>query len=189
MTGCEGLVVRDMFRSELRRLVAQRGPGDLVIAIESPPPQFRVLSAGVAGLGEGDVLTSDSTRTTGLATATDITPTVLERFGVAVPPEVNGEAITTEDADPGDLEAQERRYSVTQARRGPVIGQTLLIWLALTLGVAAVFRGRAARVAASLMGISVMYLTAMLLLTAALDPSLARGAPGWSSPAPRCWRR
>jgi hypothetical protein len=171
--GCKGLVVRDMARPELRRLVQERDPGDAVIAIESPPPEFRVLSAAVAGLGDGEVITSGSTRTTGLVTATDITPTVLEHFGVPVPDEMNGEPITTEDADPADLESLERRFSVTQARRGPVIGQTLLIWLACAVGVAAVFRGRAARFAAALFAVSVMYLTSMLLLTAALDPSLA----------------
>jgi hypothetical protein len=171
--GCKGLVVRDMVRPELRRLVRERGPDDVVIAIESPPPEFRVLSTAVAGLGEGDVITSDSTRTTGLVIATDITPTVLEHFGIPVPGEMNGEPITTEDADPEGLESLEHRYSVTQARRGPVIGQTLLIWLAVALAAAALSRGRAARAVAAVFGISVMYLTSMLLLTAALDPSLA----------------
>jgi hypothetical protein len=170
---CEGLVVRDMVRPELRRLVRERGPDDVIIAVESPPPEFRVLSTAVAGLGEGDVITSDSTRTTGLVTATDITPTVLEHFGVPVPDEINGEPITTEDGEAEDLESLEHRYSVTQARRGPVIGQTLLIWLAVALVAVALSRGRAARAAAALFGISVMYVTSMLLLTAALDPSLA----------------
>jgi hypothetical protein len=169
--GCEGLVVIDVVVPELRRLVAAREPGEVVIAIESPPPEFRVLTAGVAGLGDGDVLTSDSTRTTGLVTATDIAPSVLAHYGIAVPEEMNGEEIRTENADPGDLHALETRYSVTQARRGPVIGRTLLIWAALTLITALVSRGRAARPVVALLGLSVIYLPFVQLVSAALDPS------------------
>jgi hypothetical protein len=70
------------------------------------------------------------------------------------------------DAAPGD-----RLWDVAD-RRAPVIGVTLLAWLAL-FGLALVLdRERAGRVAARLLALSLVYLPLLCLLGAALEPSV-----------------
>jgi hypothetical protein len=61
--------------------------------------------------------------------------------------------------------------SVISERRGPGIGLSLLVWL-VSLGLVAVaVRGRVARHAVRLAGLTVVYLPMMLLAAAALEPS------------------
>src|SRR4029453_4895142 len=69
-------------------------------------------------------------------------------------------------------------------RRGAVIGTSFGLWCLLTAAAAAAFRGRGARVAFPLLALSAIYIPAMLLLAAALEPSeaaerliVALGAP------------
>lgn len=71
------------------------------------------------------------------------------------------------DAGPGD-----RLWDVAD-RRGPVIGVTLLVWLAAFGSVLAADRGRAARFAARLLALSLVYLPLLCLAGAALDPSVS----------------
>jgi hypothetical protein len=70
------------------------------------------------------------------------------------------------DAEPGD-----RLWDVAD-RRGPVIGVTLLVWLAAFGLVLAVDRERAGRLAAQLLALSLVYLPLLCLAGAALDPSV-----------------
>ena len=171
--GGGGLVVRDVDPAGLATLVSGLGPDDLLIAIERPPPAFRTLTIAIAGEGFDGLLTSDSTRTDGLVTSTDLAPTILEHLGVDVPDEMNGQPISSSgDRDVSGLIELRERLEITGERRGPVVGQTLMIWVALTLLAVAIGRGRAAPVAVSLLGLSVLYLPLVLLLTPAFDPSL-----------------
>ncbi|HEX3324407.1 MAG TPA: hypothetical protein VHR65_04625 [Solirubrobacterales bacterium] len=69
------------------------------------------------------------------------------------------------------IESLGDRMGVISERRGPVIGVGLLVW-ALALGLAILAtRGRGARVAVRLAGLSVVYLPLVLLLGAAFEPS------------------
>jgi hypothetical protein len=185
--GCPGLRIVAADRTRLERAVASVGGDDLLIAIERPPPGFRTLTIAFAGDGfrEG-LLTSDSTRTDGLVTTTDLTPTILDWLGVKVPGEMNGEPIRAEgEADLDGLLDFAQRLEVTGARRGPVVGQTLLWWSIATLLAVAAFRRRGARVALPLLALSVVYLPLVLLLTPMLgDPSLLleRVAAGVGAP-------
>jgi hypothetical protein len=70
------------------------------------------------------------------------------------------------DAAPGD-----RLWDVAD-RRAPVIGVTLLIWLAASALAMAVDRERAGRVAARLLALSLVYLPLLCLLGAALEPGV-----------------
>jgi hypothetical protein len=171
--GCEGLVVEDVTIDELERRLKRVDGEDLLIAIERPPPLFRTLSIGIAGRGYGGLLTSDSTRTDGLVASTDVAPTILERLGIPAPAEMNGQPIRSGgDRDVAGLIDLEQRFEVTGERRGPVVGETLLAWLAL-VGLAVLLRRRAgALVALPLLALSLAYLPLVLLLTAAFDPSL-----------------
>ena len=171
--GCRALRVEEATIAELRKRVRRLEQGGLLIAFERPPPQFRTLTIGIAGEGFDGLLTSDSTRTDGLVTSTDIAPTVLGHLGVPVPGEMNGQPIRSAgDRDVGGLIALERRLEVTGERRGPVVGETLLAWLVLAGLAVAARRGRGAVVALRLLALALAYLPLILLLTPLLDPSL-----------------
>ncbi|MEO8091522.1 MAG: hypothetical protein ABI726_02285 [bacterium] len=200
-----GVVVRHAEPDQLEDLLAELSGDDMLIVFDRPPPAFRTLSIWIAGEGFDGLLTSDSTRTDGLVTATDIAPTVLERYGVEVPDEINGQENRAEgEADVAGLVEMRDRLEVTGARRGPVVGQTLLAWVAVALIAAVALRGRVAKAAVALLALSALYLPLVLLLTPLLDPSLPaerlvaglgapllalitwRLAPGWSGLALAC---
>jgi hypothetical protein len=174
-TRCEGLVIRSTNVADLRK-AAERLPlqgKDILIAIEQPPPAAdHELSLGIAGPGFDGTLTSDSTRRSGLVTSTDLTPTILEALGADVPDQVDGLVIRGEgSADPVDVAELEDRLAAVPDRRGPVIGITAAVWTVIALIAAALLRGPASRVALRLLALTLFYLPAVLLLTAALEPS------------------
>jgi hypothetical protein len=144
----------------------------LVVAIERAPAETnRQLAVGVAGRGFDGDLTSDSTRTDGYVLSTDIAPTILGRLGIGVPSAMSGQAIRPEGSvDVGAIESLGDRMAVISERRGPVIGVPLAVWLVL-MGLALLARGRVARVAVRVVGLSVIYLPLILLLGAAQEPS------------------
>ncbi|HWB70383.1 MAG TPA: hypothetical protein VG518_10445 [Solirubrobacterales bacterium] len=126
---------------------------------------------GVAGRGFDGNLTSDSTRLDGYVLSTDIAPTVLERFGLAAPSQMSGQAIRAEGhVDVAEVASLGARLSVISARRGPVIGISLLVWVVLAAAALAGSRGRLARGGVRLLGLSVVYLPLVLLGAAALGP-------------------
>lgn len=164
--------VRDLTLVQLAVLVRGLHGNDLVVAIERAPPETnRQLAIGIAGRGFDGDLISDSTRTGGYVLSTDVAPTILGRLGVSVPSAMSGQPIRAEGpVDVGAIESLGDRMGVISERRGPVIGVSLAVWLVL-LGAALLTRGRIARVAVRVVGLSVIYLPLILLLGAALEPS------------------
>ncbi len=165
--------VRSASLRQLASLVERLHGNDLLIAIERPPPaNDRALTIGIAGRGFDGNLTSDSTRMDGYVLSTDIAPTILQRFGVAVPSQMSGQPIRSEGSvDPGAVVSLGSRLAIISGRRGPVIGVGLAVWLlALALAVAAT-RGRAARTGVRIVGLGVVYLPLVLLAGAALEGS------------------
>jgi len=161
---------------QLPSLVRSLRGDDLLIAIErAPPEKSGALAIGIAGRGFSGELTSDSTRTEGYVLSTDVAPTILEHFGLGVPPAMSGQPIRAEGrADVAGIEALAARMASISGRRGPVIGASLLAWL-VVFALAILFtRGRAARVAVGLAALTIVYLPLLLLLGAALEPG--RGA-------------
>jgi len=75
-----------------------------------------------------------------------------------------------------DAAPDSRLFEVAD-RRGPVIGVTLLVWLAVFGAAMAADRARAGRFAARLLALSLVYLPLVCLLGAALEPSV--GAERW----------
>lgn len=169
----EGCAVRSVEVQELPALVDGLRGDDLLIAIErAPPGTNEALAIGVAGDGFSGNLTSDSTRTDGYVLTTDIGPTVLERVGVGAPSAMSGQAIRGEGTvDVASIEALGERMAVISERRGPAIGVSLLVWLAVFGLAALVGSGRVARMAVRLLALSVVYLPLLLLAGAALEPS------------------
>jgi hypothetical protein len=146
---------------------------DLLIAIARPTGRTDdPLAIGIAGRGFDGNLTSDSTRTDGYVLSTDIAPTVLDRFGIDIPSEMSGQAIRSEGSvDPAAIDSLVERMEVVSPRRGPVIGLSIAAWVAAALIVALAGRGRLARPAVRVLGLSVVYLPLVLLAGAALEPS------------------
>jgi len=169
----EGCRVREVGLRALAAMVRSLRRGDLLIAFERPPPaKDRALAISVAGVGfEGD-LTSDSTRTDGYVLTTDVAPTILARLGIPIPAAMSGQPIrATGSIDAGAVEALGDRMAAISARRGPVIGVSLLVWL-LALGLTVAFAGsRGARLGVELTALSVVYLPLVLLLASIARPS------------------
>jgi hypothetical protein len=158
-------------KGQLRALLAARRPGDLVLVIQDPSHITRRLVAmAAAGLEGGTTIYSDSTRTEGIASATDIAPTALERLGLEIPDEMSGEAIEARgDASPAELSELRNRLTDLGPRRWAVIwlgliGAVLLVGLARLVSRDVAVPQRALLLAA-------LWLPSVLLATAALAPS------------------
>ena len=169
---CPGLSVVPIARDELPALVRRLRGDDMLIAMERPPPPTRdTLAIGIAGRGFDGNLTSDTTRTPGFVIATDLAPTIIERFGLDVPGEMSGRPIRSEgEVDVGVLEDRGKRMTVVSGRRGPVVVRNLMIWFAVAALVALLSRGRLSAPAFGVLGLSFVYLPTMLLVGAAVQP-------------------
>jgi hypothetical protein len=167
----DGCRVQTMGLGQLAGEVRRLHGNDLLIAIErAPPAKDHALAIGIAGRGFNGDLTSDSTRTNGYVLSTDLAPTILGRFGIAVPSQMSGQAIRSEGSvDVAAIESLGNRMAVISERRGPVIGVSLLVWLVVFGLAGLVGSGRVERVAVRLAGLSVVYLPLLLLAGAALE--------------------
>jgi hypothetical protein len=157
----------------LARLAGGLDDDALLVAIERPPPAHdRALSIGAAGRGLAGTLTSDSTRMRGYVLSTDVAPTVLSRLGLPVPSQMSGQPIEGEgEVDPGFLGRLADRLAAIGPRRGPVVGVSIILWVALSALAGIAFGRRGLRAALPVLAVAIAYLPASLLLTAALEPS------------------
>ena len=160
--------------SDLGSLVATLRGGDLLIAIERPPPPpDHPLAIGIAGRGFGGNLSSDSTRLRGYVLSTDVGPTILHWLGIPVPSQMNGEEIRSDgDRDVGAVVSLEDRLASIIHRRGPVIGVSALIWIAVAALAIVLSRGALTGPAVQMSVLSGVLLPSMLLIGAAVQPSL-----------------
>jgi hypothetical protein len=160
--------------AQLDALIADRAPGELLIAIESPPPYSspQLLPTGIAGLGPAGGITSDTTHIDGIAAGIDLLPTILRHLGVKVPSSVRGEPIRVAGARDADgLQRLNSRLSVIVPRRMPALETFLLLWLGVVL-VAGIARDRrGVRFALRIGGLALVWLPTMLLVSALLQPS------------------
>ncbi len=170
---CPGLTILDAEPEEVPGLIAAQDPGDILIALERPPPVGRLLSIGIAGDGFEGILTSPATRLDGYVLSTDLAPTILDRYEIEVPEEMSGRLIGSkpegEAAAVADLD--DRLEDVTP-RRHPVLGVNVMIWVALTALAALLFGGRGARIALPAIASTVAWVPALLLVGALLTPSV-----------------
>jgi len=171
---CPGVTVLSVGPGELGPLAERLRPGsgDLLIAIERPPPERDLLAIGIAGDGfDGGTLTSDSTRMDGYVLATDLLPTILGRYGIAVPDAVDGRPITAaSDGDAAAVAAREARLGEVSSRRWEVLAVNLMIWVAAGL-LAALLRPRLAGPLLATLATAMALVPAILLVAAALEPS------------------
>ena len=156
---------------QLRALLGERRPADLVLVVQDPSHITRRLMAmGAAGLAGGTTLYSGSTRTEGLVSSTDVAPTVLDRLGLAVPDDMSGEPIEARgDASPVDLSELRNRLTDLGPRRWAVIWLGLIGAFALAGLAGAARRDKWLPLRAVLL--AAMWLPSVLLVTAAIAPS------------------
>jgi len=172
---CPGVTILSARPDELRGLAGRLRPGsgDLLIALERPPPERDLLAVGIAGEGfDGHAITSDSTRMGGYVLATDLLPTILDRYGIAVPDGVDGRAITPTGGEltAAAVAAREARLGEVSSRRWEVLAVNFVIWIAALLAVAALRRSLTGA-ALVVFAVAMAIVPAILLLTAALEPS------------------
>ena len=171
--GCpEGVSLIRATVKELPSIVDSLGGDDLLIAMASGlRAEQTLLPIGVAGEGYDGDLTSDSTRTDGVITTTDIAPTVLEHLGVDVPDEVNGSEIRSSgDRDPDGVADLQARLD-NRPSRDLVLLLPLGIWIVLTGLAALLWRRAGAAMALRLLGLACAWAPSVLLLAAAVDAS------------------
>jgi hypothetical protein len=174
---CPGLAVVSANAAELSALAARLRDDDLLIALSAPPPgEHQALPIGIDGRGFRGDLTSDSTRTDGYVLSTDLGPTILERFGLSIPDEMDGEPVRAEGTpNPAAVDDLGRRMAVIPGRRAPLLIVCLSCWLAAAAALA-VLRPQARRTSAAWLALAFAYLPLTLLAGAALEPSgLAEG--------------
>ncbi|HEX8052496.1 MAG TPA: hypothetical protein VF517_05845 [Thermoleophilaceae bacterium] len=105
----------------LDRVVAARGPDDLILVVRAPPAgRGRLLPAGMLGPGaEQQVIFSPTTRRLGLVAVTDYATTVLDHLGIGVPDAMDGRTIDPRpDGDPEEVRLRMARLDVVLSRRG-----------------------------------------------------------------------
>lgn len=160
------------FRTAATSQVPTPHGGEFVIAIARPTGRSDApLPIGIAGADFDGNLTSDSTRTDGYVLSTDVAPTIFDHFGIEVPSEMSGQPIRSDGSvDVAAIESLDSRMAVISSRRGPVIGLSIVIWLAAMALVAIVSKGRLARPAVRVTSLAIVYLPLVLLLGAALEP-------------------
>ena len=145
----------------------------LLIAFAEPTAGNETLPIGIAGGGfEGD-LTSDSTRTDGYVLSTDLAPTILTRFGVPIPDEMDGEPIRAEGSvDAAGVESLGARMAAIPDRREPILVSCLLAWSLIAFAVSRIVFGLR-RAAFAWLALAFAYMPLLLLLGALLEPSAA----------------
>jgi hypothetical protein len=160
--------------AQLDALLAHRPAGELLVAVEAPPPLTapQLLPAGIAGLGDARGFTSATTHIDGVAAGIDLAPTILDHLGIEVPSAVKGQPIHIAGSrDAAALERLNSRLSVIIARRMPALETFLFAWLGVLL-VAGIARDRAGvRFAMRAGGLALLWLPSMLLVAGALAPS------------------
>ncbi len=159
----------------LAKLTAGRPPRELLIVMRSPP-QLRaaqLLPVGIAGLGAPGTLTSSTTRLDGVIAGIDLLPTTLDWLSLGVPGVVSGQPIENlPGRDPDALLALKARLQVVGQRRFPALWALLGGCLILTLSAMLIADRRGLRWSMRSGALAVFWLPSMLLLTAAIAPSL-----------------
>jgi len=155
-------------------LLRNQAPGptsdELLIAFVEPSPGRETTPIGIAGSGFDGNLTSDSTRTDGYVLSTDIAATILRRFGLDVPEQMDGEPIRSNGAVDSDAVGDlADRMEVIPDRRSPVVILSLAAWI-LAAALLALVRPVFRRGALAWLALAFAYMPLMLLAGAAIEP-------------------
>jgi len=171
-----GLPTGDEGDRAVAELVRARGPGELLLVMQTPPlttgPQL--LAIGALGLGGPGQLTSETTHLDGIVAGIDVLPTTLDWLGLAVPSVVKGQPMrVVPGRDAAALTTLEQRLHVLLSRRLPALWTVLGAWLFVLLCAMLIADRRGLRWAMRIGALAVLWIPAVLLVTALLRP--ARG--------------
>ncbi len=154
----------------VRRAVSAMPADGLLVALAEPSRGRQTVPIGIAGDGFAGNLTSDSTRTDGYVLSTDLAPTILRRFGLPVPDQMDGEPIRTSGGiDPGSIEDLADRMQVIPDRRAPAVILSLVAWITIAALVGLLFP-TVRRRASAWVALAFAYMPLMLLAGAAIEP-------------------
>ena len=160
---------------QLAQLLAERSSNELIIVMRSPPNKSsaQLLPVGIAGLGAPGTLTSLTTHLDGVIAGIDLLPTALDWLGVAIPGAVSGQPVkVVPGRDAQQLLALKGRLQVVGQRRFPALWALLGGSIILTLVATLIADRRGLRWAMRCGALAFFWLPSVLLLTAALAPSM-----------------
>jgi hypothetical protein len=174
------LAADDVGRRELHALLAARRRTELILVLERPPRTAArseqepvLLGLGAAGLDDtSSALTTPTTRTDGLISATDLAPTILHWLGRAGAFELTGQPIKAgAPRSVAWFTSYARRLRVIAGRRTSVLLAFLAAWLGLIAGAALARRDW--RASLRLGGLAAIWAPSTALVGALLEPSTA----------------
>jgi len=159
---------------ELDELIKAHQAPELLIVMQTPPERrgAQLLPVGVLGLGGMRQLSSDTTHLDGIIAGIDVLPTALKWLGVPVADHVKGQPMElVAGRDAAALESRADRLRVVLPRRLPALWTLIGAWLVVFLAAVLVADRRGLRWALRVGALAVLWVPAVVLLTAALDPS------------------
>ncbi len=169
------LAAGDVAVRQLTQLLAERSSNELLIVMRSPPNKSsaQLLPVGIAGLSAPGTLTSSTTHLDGVIAGIDLLPTAFDWLDIPVPKAVSGQPVeVVPGRDAQQLLALKGRLQVVGQRRFPVLWALLGGWLILTLVAMLAADRRGMRWAMRCGALAIFWLPSVLLLTAALAPSM-----------------
>ena len=165
------LVVTRLPAEDGLRALDRIGTDGLVIVVRAPVPgPLLQLPTGLSlePDGDGQLISSRTTRRDGMVAAPDYAPTVLDWLGKEAPDAMDGRLIEPAEGSWEDAQSLVDRLAHIKGRRGPALRLALGVWLLVLAGLA--FTGRAWQgLRLGLLG--AMWLPGVALVTGALDPS------------------
>lgn len=152
-------------------LLAARRPQDSVLVVAvSGGPQLELAPALAVGPGYRGLLSSQSTRQSGLIAATDLSEQILARLQAGIPRQVQGRPIYSTAGGLDELRSLASRLAIVRQRRVPLLVTALGLW-AVLLGAMALARRRAGvRCALRLLFLGALWVPVLCLATAAVAP-------------------
>ncbi len=169
-----GLPTGDPGDAALAQLIAHRTPGELLLVTQTPPiatgPQL--LPIGALGLGGPGQLTSETTHLDGIVASIDIMPTALAWLQQPVPSVVKGQPMrVVPGRHAAALETLADRLRVVLPRRLPALWTVLTAWVFVLISAMLIADRRGMRWAMRVGALAVLWIPAVLLLTAELRPA------------------
>jgi hypothetical protein len=173
------LVARLPAAGDVALFLRARRPSDLVVVMQAPPPKkLTLLYADAIGPGiAGGVIHSGTTRRDGYIAAPDISATVLDALGLKVPKKMQGEQIESRGGHGADyVNSLKSRLDAILPHRDEAVRIVALCWALAMLLLWIARRRDGLRTAMRILLLAGIWIPALCLLTAAIEPSgLAEG--------------
>lgn len=169
------LVARLPSAAALRDVMRARRPEDLVVVVQAPPAgPLALLYTGAVGPGisGSGVIRSATTRRDGYIAAPDISATVLRALGIKVPKKMQGERIESRAGHGAQyVRHLKARLDAILPHRDRALEVIVVVWAAAALVLWLARRRAGLRTAARIFFLGALWLPALGLFTATIQPS------------------